>query len=65
MGIAEDMDALSGGLPERPRHKPERPVPEIPIEEFREAQRDPDVVEFLEEARAEGEKAKAESFVSL
>jgi len=50
-----------GGTPSgRPRNKPERPEPEIPMSEFQEAQRDPIVKKFLEDAKAKGEKLELE-----
>ena len=60
-----DADALNRKPPNRPRRKPELPVAEIPIGEFREAQRDPKVVEFLVEAKAQGAELKDKGLIHL
>ena len=44
----------------RPRRKPERPPPVIPISVFQEAQRDPIVKAFLKSAKARGAKLELE-----
>lgn len=60
MGRPIDVGSHSDKPRGRPRYKPERPTPEIPIAEFQEAQRDPIVKEFLENAKSKGEKLELE-----
>jgi hypothetical protein len=65
LGRPLKVDQPSDTPPGRPRYKPERPTPEIPIGEFREAQRDPIVKKFLKTARANGEKLESEGKIHL
>ena len=65
MGKLVGMDAFNRQPPRRLRRKPELPVAEIPITVFREAQRDPKVVEFLAEAKAKGAELKSKGLIHL
>jgi hypothetical protein len=62
MGI--NLDVLSGeDPPERPRVKPELPPPVIPFSAFVEAQEDPKVAAFLQEAKTESDELKAAGLI--
>ena len=65
MGKDLNVGNPSDTSPGRPHYKPERPTPEIPISDFLEAQRDPQVKRFLQEARAQGEKLEQEGKIHL
>lgn len=49
---------VPGDAQPRRQYKPERPTPDIPLENFLEAQRDPKVKKFLREAQAESQELK-------
>jgi len=53
------------GLAQATTYKPERPTPEIPLETFLEAQRDPRVKRFLDEAREESQRFKLKGEIHL